>query len=83
MLSLPFGKIWAFILLGFAVVNAVTTLVAMIKNPKTLDAGLVWEAVQPVIVEITDATGIGINMAIAETLVTSVVAELKVILSKS
>ena len=77
-----FSKVWDYVMLGFAVFNAVTTLVVMIKNPLTLDAAAVWNVIRPVLTEITAATGVVIDMTIAQTLVTDAVNTLKAILLK-
>ncbi len=70
-----------YIILGFEAYNASTTLIAMFRHPASLDAGLVWATVQPVLVGVTDATGTKINMVLAQKVSDEAVATIRLALA--
>ena len=72
-----------YITLGFEVLNAVTTIVAMIQHPQLLDADLVWAAVKPVIAEVASVAKITVNMDLAKTISDSAVSTIKGALVKT
>ncbi len=75
-------NILKYITLGFEVFNAVTTLIVMVRNPTLLNTVTVWNVISPVLVAVTTATGVKVNMAIARQLVIDAVNTLKAILTK-
>ena len=72
-----------YITLGFEVLNAVTTIVAMIQHPQLLDADLVWAAVKPVIAEVASVAKITVNMDLAKTISDNAVSTIKAALVKT
>lgn len=71
-----------YITLGFEVLNAVTTLIAMVRVPALLSAAAVWMLIQPVLSEIEQIANVKINMALAEKITTDAVDTIKAALSK-
>jgi len=72
-----------YITLGFEVLNAVTTIVAMIQHPQLLDADLVWAAIKPVIAEVASVAKITVNMELAKTISDNAVSTIKAALVKT
>lgn len=71
-----------YITLGFEVINAVTTIAVMVKNPALLDAQAVQNVLDPVIAEIGSVVGVKINKEIADQVIADAVHSLKAILIK-
>ncbi len=75
------GKLFDFINLGFAIVNASTTIVAMVRAHQLMAAPLVWETIQPVLADLQTVAGIKINMVLAQKITTDAVDTIKAALT--
>lgn len=71
-----------YITLGFALFNAATTIIAMVRVPALLSAIGAWEVIQPALSEIQAVAGIKINMALALQITTDAVNTVKSALTK-
>ncbi len=76
------NSIFKYITLGFEVLNATTTIIAMLKVPAILNADLVWGAVSPVLAEISDVAHVSVNMVLAKKITADAVQAIKDALQK-
>lgn len=71
------SKLFAYISLGTSIFTLVPILAAQFKTPSTLDSALVWSEIEPIIMQLSMATGHTINTVLAQKIVDSAVVEIK------
>ncbi len=76
-MSFNVQSIFGYLGLGAQVLNAATTIIALVKTPAELDAATVWTAVEPVVVEVGIVAKISINMDLAKKISDDAVASIK------
>lgn len=72
-----FNKTLAAISLGMTVLGLLPIITAQVKSPASLDADLVWNEIQPVLMQISMLIGHSINMELAEKITRNAVLEIK------
>ena len=75
------AKFWMYFSLGSELIGLVPTLITQFKSPSTLNADGVWAEVSPVLQLLGAATGVNINLVLAQKIVDSAVNDIKTFVS--
>jgi hypothetical protein len=77
------NSIFKYVALGLTVFETVTALIPQVKNPSALNPAIVWQEIESALLAISLATGIKINMDLAQKITTDAVDTIHAALVKA